>query len=95
MFAVLVLAGLLFAVSATTARGTQLRTDRGDAAGFFRDEQARYATRLSQLQALRKEVDERTKAEAGGNAVVGRCVPRRALSRGAQGWRPSPARPSR
>jgi uncharacterized protein YlxW (UPF0749 family) len=70
VFAVLVLAGLLFAVSATTARGTQLRTDRGDAAGFFREEQARYATRLSQLEALRKEVDERTKAEAGGNAVV-------------------------
>ena len=31
VFAVLVVAGLLFAVSASTARGTQLRSDRADA----------------------------------------------------------------
>jgi uncharacterized protein YlxW (UPF0749 family) len=72
VFAVLVVAGLLFVVSATTARGTQLRTDRGDAVGFVRSEQARYAARLDELARLRREVDERTKAEAGGSAVVAR-----------------------
>jgi uncharacterized protein YlxW (UPF0749 family) len=70
VFGVLVAAGLLFAVSATTARGTQLRTDRADAVAFMREEQARYAARLEALAALRREVDERTKLEAGGNAVV-------------------------
>jgi uncharacterized protein YlxW (UPF0749 family) len=70
VFAVLVLAGVLFAVSAATARGTQLRTDRADAVAFARGEQARYAARLAELDALRREVDERTRAEAGGNSVV-------------------------
>jgi uncharacterized protein YlxW (UPF0749 family) len=72
VFAVLVVAGLLFVVSATTARGTQLRTDRGDAVGFVRSEQARYAAKLEELARLRREVDERTRAEAGGSAVVRR-----------------------
>ena len=79
VFAVLVVAGLLFVVSATTARGTQLRTDRGDAVGFVRSEQARYAAKLDELARLRREVDERTRAEAGGSAVVGRS--RRAPTR--------------
>src|SRR5919202_679051 len=70
VFAVLVAAGLLFVVSATTARGTQLRTDRGDTVGFVRSEQARYAAKLDELARLRREVDERTKAEAGGSAAV-------------------------
>ena len=72
VFGVLVVAGLLFVVSATTARGTQLRTDRGDAVGFVRGEQARYAAKLDELAQLRREVDERTRAEAGGSAVVQR-----------------------
>ncbi len=72
VFGVLVVAGLLFVVSATTARGTQLRTDRGDTVGFVRSEQARHAARLDELARLRREVDERTRAEAGGSAVVGR-----------------------
>jgi len=72
VFAVLVVAGLLFVVSATTARGTQLRTDRGDAVGFLRSEQARYAAKLDELARLRREVDERTRAEAGGSAAVSR-----------------------
>jgi uncharacterized protein YlxW (UPF0749 family) len=59
-------------VSATTARGTQLRTDRGDAVGFIRSEQARNAAQLAELARLRREVEERTKAEAGGSAVVAR-----------------------
>jgi uncharacterized protein YlxW (UPF0749 family) len=72
VFAVLVVAGLLFVVSATTARGTQLRTDRGDAVGFVRSEQARFAAKLDELARLRREVEERTRAEAGGSAVVSR-----------------------
>jgi uncharacterized protein YlxW (UPF0749 family) len=70
VFAVLVAAGLLFVVSATTARGTQLRTERGDAVAFLRSEQARYAAKLEQLAALRREVDERTRDEAGGSGAV-------------------------
>ncbi|HVN10878.1 MAG TPA: DUF881 domain-containing protein [Kineosporiaceae bacterium] len=70
VFAVLVMAGMLFAVSATTARGTQLRTDRSDAAALARSEQARYAALLARLAALRREVDERTRAAAGGDATV-------------------------
>ena len=58
VFAVLVVAGLLFVVSATTARGTQLRTDRGDAVGFIRGEQAKHAAKLDELARLRREVDE-------------------------------------
>src|SRR3954470_17385047 len=72
VFAVLVVAGLLFVVSATTARGTQLRTDRGDTVGFVRSEQARYAAKLDELARLHREVEERTRAEAGGSAVVRR-----------------------
>ena len=72
VFAVLVVAGLLFVVSATTARGTQLRTDRGDAVGFVRSEQARYDAKLEELAKLRREVEERTRAEAGGSEVVSR-----------------------
>jgi uncharacterized protein YlxW (UPF0749 family) len=70
VFVVLVAAGLLFAVSAVTARGTQLRSDRGDAVALMRSEQARYAEQLAQLKALRQEVDARTKEAAGGNATV-------------------------
>ena len=72
VFGVLVVAGLLFVVSATTARGTQLRTDRGDTVGFVRSEQARYLAKLDELARLRREVEERTRAEAGGSAVVRR-----------------------
>jgi uncharacterized protein YlxW (UPF0749 family) len=70
VFVVLVAAGLLFAVSARTARGTQLRTDRSDAVALARSEQARYAAQLAQLAALRRDVDERTRTAAGGNATV-------------------------
>jgi uncharacterized protein YlxW (UPF0749 family) len=70
VFVVLVAAGLLFAVSAVTARGTQLRSDRSDAVALARGEQARYADQLAQLKALRREVDERTRQAAGGDATV-------------------------
>jgi uncharacterized protein YlxW (UPF0749 family) len=70
VFVVLVAAGLLFAVSAVTARGTQLRSDRSDAAALMRSEQARYGERLARLRALRQEVEARTKEAAGGDATV-------------------------
>jgi len=70
VFVVLVAAGLLFAVSAVTARGTQLRSDRSDAVALARSEQARYADQLARLKALRAEVDQRTRAAAGGDATV-------------------------
>jgi uncharacterized protein YlxW (UPF0749 family) len=70
VFAVLVVAGLLFAVSAVTARGTQLRTDRSDAVALARSEQARYAAQLARLAALRREVDDRTRAAGGSDETV-------------------------
>jgi uncharacterized protein YlxW (UPF0749 family) len=70
VFVVLVAAGLLFAVSAVTARGTQLRSDRSDAVALTRSEQARYAQQLARLKELRREVDERTREAAGGDATV-------------------------
>ncbi len=70
VFAVLVVAGLLFVISATTARGTQLRTERGDTVAFVRSEQARYAAKLEQIAELRREIDERTRAEAGGSGAI-------------------------
>jgi uncharacterized protein YlxW (UPF0749 family) len=70
VFVVLIAAGLLFAVSATTARGTQLRTDRSDAVALARSEQARHAADLAKLASLRREVEERTRAAAGGDATV-------------------------
>ncbi|MGZ4625354.1 MAG: DUF881 domain-containing protein [Kineosporiaceae bacterium] len=70
VFGVLVAAGLLFAVSAATARGTQLRTDRSDAVALARSEQARYAALLARLAALRREVDQQTRAAAGGDETV-------------------------
>jgi uncharacterized protein YlxW (UPF0749 family) len=72
VFGVLVVAGLLFVVSATTARGTQLRTDRGDVVGFVSSQQARRDAKLEELHELQREVEERTQAEAGGSGVVRR-----------------------
>ena len=67
---VLASAGLLFAVSAETARGTQLRSDRADAAGLVRSEQERHAARLARNADLRKKLTDRIEAEAAGNGTV-------------------------
>jgi uncharacterized protein YlxW (UPF0749 family) len=67
---VFVIAGLLFTTSALTARGTQLRTDRTDAAALIRSENAKHDARVQQIAQLRAELDRRTEAEAMVNSDV-------------------------
>ncbi len=67
---VLVGAGWLFATSAETSRGTQLRSDRADAVDLVRSEQERLAARQARYLALQREYRERIDAEAGGNTAV-------------------------
>jgi len=57
-------AGLLFATSAETARGTQLRTDRTDLAAGIRAENAKHDETTRRLAALRREIDAQEAAEA-------------------------------
>lgn len=70
VFLILGMAGLLFATSAETAKGTQLRTDPADAVGLLRAEQGRYAGRAELVKSLQQEVDELTQAAAGDDGQV-------------------------
>ena len=63
-------AGLLFATSAETARGTQLRSDRGDAADLVRAEQELRDARSARVSDLQARIDARLAAEAEGNGAV-------------------------
>ena len=63
-------AGLLFATSAETARGTQLRSDRGDAADLVRAEQELRDARAARVSDLQARIDARLAAEAAGNGAV-------------------------
>jgi uncharacterized protein YlxW (UPF0749 family) len=66
---VLALAGLLFAASASTARGAALRDDtRRSGADLLAAEQARVAELAEQATALRAEVDRLTSRTASRNA---------------------------
>lgn len=62
--AVLVLAGGLFATSASTAQGSDLRNDSTTLTGLVLEEQERIASRDAQLVELREEVDALTRAVA-------------------------------
>jgi uncharacterized protein YlxW (UPF0749 family) len=68
--AVFVAAGLLFATSAETARGTQLRTDRGDVAAVIRAETAKQKDTTRRLAELRAEIDAQEAAVADVNSDV-------------------------
>jgi uncharacterized protein YlxW (UPF0749 family) len=63
-------AGLLFATSAETARGTQLRADRTDLAGLIRSENAKHDAKVHRLDALNSQIDRLTAAEAAVNGEV-------------------------
>jgi uncharacterized protein YlxW (UPF0749 family) len=78
-FMVLLLAGFLFATSAQTANGTQLRSDRADAAGLLRAEQSRYDAQAKQVAVLQREVDALTAQAGVGDSAVA------ALQRRSQG----------
>jgi uncharacterized protein YlxW (UPF0749 family) len=69
---VLVLAGLLMATSAVTARGTDLRSERRtDLADLVRAQLARAATAQAGVQQLRDDVDRLTAAQGVQDAPVG------------------------
>jgi len=70
--AVLVAAGLLFAVSARTAGGTELRADRADLPALIRAEQARVETRSEQVANLRQQVDADTERVSTYDSTVAR-----------------------
>ena len=67
---VFVAAGLLFATSAETARGTQLRADRTDLPTLIRSENAQHDVRVQRVAALATQVDAQTAAEAIVNTRV-------------------------
>jgi uncharacterized protein YlxW (UPF0749 family) len=69
-FLVLAIAGFLFVTSATTAKGTQLRSDRADAADLLRTEQGRHEAQAKQAATLRREVDSLTARAALGDSAV-------------------------
>ena len=63
-------AGLLFAVSAKTARGTQLRVDRTDLAALIRSENAQRDAEEHRLASLRSQIDALTATAAGNDTQV-------------------------
>ena len=68
---VLAAAGLLFATSAETARGTQLRSDVRDLPGLVAAETQRQQERTRRVQALQNQVEAQTRDAAAGNRTVG------------------------
>lgn len=67
-------AGMLFATSAATARGTDLRPDRGDDVGdLIRRENSRVTAYRQSVERLRAEVLTATEQEARRNARVARA----------------------
>jgi uncharacterized protein YlxW (UPF0749 family) len=74
---VLALAGLLFATSAGTARGTDLRASATtDLASVLRGEQRRADEQRRRVQALREEVDRLSAAAARSDSGVSAAVQR-------------------
>ena len=69
-FTVLAIAGFLFVISAQTANGTQLRSDRPDAAGLLRAEQSRYQARAERATALQRDVEALTARAGQGDSAV-------------------------
>jgi uncharacterized protein YlxW (UPF0749 family) len=67
---VLVAAGLLFTTSATTARGTQFRSERADLADLIAAEDIRVKTRNQRVDELTKQVDRETAANTVNNKAI-------------------------
>ncbi len=66
---IFVTAGLLFAISFQTAKGTDLRNDRG-LPGLVDASNRTVAARQAQLERLQREIDSLTKAVAPGDTTV-------------------------
>jgi uncharacterized protein YlxW (UPF0749 family) len=70
VFVVLLAAGLLFSVSAETAGGTQLRSDRPDPRGLIAAERARLDAREQRVSILQAEIDAETAPAARTDSTV-------------------------
>lgn len=66
----LIAAGLLFATSAETAGGTQLRSDRSDLPDVIRAVDARVKARMDVVAGLRSDVDRLTKVKTSSDEAV-------------------------
>ncbi|GAB7192030.1 DUF881 domain-containing protein [Kineococcus sp. NUM-3379] len=67
--AVLAVAGLLFATSAQTSRGTDLRTETADLVGLVREESTRLAAQGERVSRLRTSVEELARAASPQQVV--------------------------
>jgi uncharacterized protein YlxW (UPF0749 family) len=67
---VAIAAGVLFATSAATARGTDLRSTGGDLPGLIREQTRRNAQAAEQVRTLRTEVDRLSAEQAPGDLRV-------------------------
>jgi uncharacterized protein YlxW (UPF0749 family) len=63
-------AGVMFATSASTARGTDLRASNGDLPALIRDQTRKNAVAAKDLRALRAEVDRLSAQQAPGDLRV-------------------------
>ena len=84
---VLAAAGLLFTTSATTARGTQLRSERADLADLIEAEDLRVQTRAQRVAALNNQVVGEAAANTANNQAVKALEERSASVVGAAGLR--------
>ncbi len=67
---VLASAGLLFTVSAVTAKGTDLRGSQSDLVGVIRAEQRRADTQAATVDALRRDVAQAASRAGGGDRTL-------------------------
>ncbi|HET8599191.1 MAG TPA: DUF881 domain-containing protein [Segeticoccus sp.] len=73
---VCVLAGVLFATSATLSGGTDLRNNPSDLADVIRQQNSRVEAKAHQVQQLRNEVDRISRSRAPGSARLERLTTR-------------------
>jgi uncharacterized protein YlxW (UPF0749 family) len=85
LFLMLASAGMLFATSARTADGAELRSDPADTVGLLRAQQDRNAERAAQVQTLQEEIDALTAAAAGSDSTVAALQQRSAALLGPAG----------
>jgi uncharacterized protein YlxW (UPF0749 family) len=67
-------AGVLFATSATTAKGTDLRSSSSDLPGIIREQTRTNAQQAEKVRALQVEVDRLSTQQAPGDDRVGRLT---------------------
>jgi len=85
---VLVVAGLLFTTSATTARGTQFRSERADLADLIAAQDLRVKTRTERVAALNKQVQQEAAANTQNSKAIETLEERAASVVSAAGLRP-------